>query len=168
MKNLLYLGILIVLILPSSRITFAVDDKLPACIENLSEIKCFQGNFYRTYRIDYKLFWKHWRYHEANANACTSKKATADFLSVVTQCDGEVAEAMYEFLEKLIINNVSCFLSAAETLDDNTMNHLVKYYIMTPLYHEPSETLPLIEKELKKNKYPRFNTLYFKVKKTKN
>ena len=168
MKNLLRLAFLTALVLWNPLLSFASDDKLPACIQNISDIKCFQDNFNRTYQLDYKLFWKHWRHHEANANACTSKKATAQFISVVTRCDGEVAEAMYEFLEKLIIGNVSCFLAAAETLDDNTMNHLVKYYIMTPLYHEPSETLPLIEKELRKNKYPRFNDLYFKVKKTKN
>ena len=147
---------------------FASDDKLPACIQNLSDFKCFYDNRYRTYQTDNKLFWKHWRHHEAQANACTSGKATAQFLSLVIGSDGELAEAMYEFIEKLVLSNAACVLSAAETLDDNVMNHLIRYYVMTPLYHEPSETLPIIEKELKKNNYPRFSKLYFKIKEKKD
>jgi hypothetical protein len=168
MKRLLLPTILTSLLLLSPLFSFASEEKLPACIQNTSDFKCFYENRYRTYQIDNKLFWKHWRHHEAKANACTSRKATAQFISLVVGSDGELAEAMYEFIENLVINNVACFLAAAETLDDNVMDHLIRYYLMTPLYHEPSETLPLIEKELKKTEYPRFNKLYFKIKKTKS
>lgn len=168
MKRLLFLSTLTLALLLISPFSFASDEKLPTCIQNLSDFKCFYENRYRTYQIDNKLYWKHWRHHESEANACTSRKATAQFISMVIGSDGELAEAMSEFIEKIVLSNVACFLSAAETLDDNVMNHLIRYYVMTPLYHEPSETLPLIEKELKKNNYPRFNKLYFKIKNKKD
>lgn len=168
MKRPLILTIFTSFLLAISPSAFASDGKLPACIQNISDFKCFYDNRSRTYQIDNKLFWKHWKHHEAAANACSSRKATAQFISMVIGSDGELAEAMYEFIEKLILSNAACFLSAAETLDDNALNHLIRYYVMTPLYHEPSETLPIIEKELKKNNYPRFTRLYFKTKNKKD
>ncbi len=168
MKRSLILTILSSFLLAISPASFASDDKLPACIQNISDFKCFYDNRYRIHQIDNKLFWKHWRHHEAEANACTSRKATAQFISMVIGSDGELAEAMSEFIEKLVLSNTTCFLSAAETLDDNALNHVIRYYVMTPLYHEPSETLPIIEKELKKNNYPRFKKLYFKIKNKKH
>jgi hypothetical protein len=159
-------SLLYIILIPHS--SFASDDKLPACIQNISDFKCFYENRYRTYQIDNRLFWKHWRHHEARATACTSTKDTARFISLVIGSDGELAEAMYEFIENLVLSNVACFLTAAETLDDNVVNHLIRYYVMTPLYHDPSDTLPLVEKELTNNKYKRFNKLYFAIKKTKS
>jgi len=141
------------------------NDVLPACIHRLSDFKCFQQNFMRTYERDNKLFWQHWRHHESKAKACTSLRDTSQFLSLVQRCDGELAEAMYEFIEKLSISKVTCFLRAAEKLDDKILDHLIRYYVMTPLYHDPVETVPLIENELKKKNYPRFKKLYFELKK---
>ena len=165
MKWLLFRTILISsLLLSSALFSFAFDEKLPACIQNTFDFKCFYENRQRTYQVDYELFWVHWRYHEAKANACTSRKATAQFISLVIGSDGELAEAMGEFIENLILKNVACFLTSAETLDDNVMEHLIRYYVKELLYHETSDILPLIEKELNKKKYPRFNKLYFKAK----
>jgi hypothetical protein len=146
----------------------AADESLPACIQYISDFNCFQENRDRIYQIDNKLFWKHWLHHEALAKACTSRKATARFISLVIGSDGELGEAIAKFIENLILNNVGCFLAAAETLDDHVVNHLIRYYVMTPTYHEPSETLPLIERELKRKGYPRFKKLYFEIKKTKS
>ncbi len=168
MNRILLPAALFIISISAPSFTFASDDKLPACIQNTSDFKCFYENRYRIYQIDNKLFWKRWRYHEARAQECTSTKATAQFISLVIESDGELAEAMSEFIENLVLSNVACFLKAAETLDDDVMNHLIRYYVMTPLYHDPSETLPLIEKELRKNKYSRFSKLYFKIKETKN
>jgi len=145
----------------------AATDDLPACIRNLSDFSCFQQNFRKTYDKDNKLFWQHWRHHESQAMACTSSQATSQFISMVKGSDGELAEAMYEFIEKLILSNAACFLGAAEKLNENILDNLIRYYVMTPLYHEPAETLPIIESELKKKNYPRFKKLYFEIKNAK-
>lgn len=150
------------------RLSFAsTNDDLPSCIHNLSDFKCFQQNFMMTYEKDNKLFWQHWRHYESEAKGCNSRPATSRFISMVIRSDGELAEAMYEFIENLILSNATCFLSAAEKLDDNVLDHLIRYYVMTPLYHEPSETLPIIEDELKKKSYPRFNKRYLEIKKAR-
>jgi hypothetical protein len=84
----------------------------------------------------------------------------------VVQSDGELAEAMSEFIENLVLTNVGCFLSAAERLDDGTMKHLIRFYLMTPLYHEQSEILPIIERALKKGQFPKFDDAYFNISKS--
>ena len=73
---------------------------------------------------------------------------------------------MHELIQNMVLSDVACFLGAAEKLDDNVMEHLIQHYIMTPLYHEPSETLPVIEKELQKGRYSRYNKLYFNIRKS--
>lgn len=168
MKKITLVIAVLILMSLSVRISVAsANDDLPACIHNLSDFNCFQQNFMTTYEKDNKLFWQHWRHHENKAKSCTSRQATSQFISIIKRSDGELAEAMYEFVENLILSSSACFLSAAESLNDNVLDHLVRYYVMTPLYHEPSETLPIIESELKKKSYPRFKKLYFEIKNAK-
>ncbi len=136
---------------------------LPPCIKDLSNFECFQQNLIIFFQTDIELFWWHWNYYEAKAKSCSSLSSTSHFISLVKKCDGALAEVMAEFIETMILDNPQCFLGAAEKLDENVMEHLIRYYIMTPLDHEPSEILPIIEKELQKGHYVRFKKMYYSI-----
>jgi hypothetical protein len=136
---------------------------LPHCIEDLSNFECFQQNLESFSQTDLDLFWWHWNYYEIKAKSCSSLSSTSQFISLVKKCDGVLAEVMSEFIETMILDNPQCFLGAAEKLDGNVMEHLIRYYIMTPLNHEPPEILPIIEKELQKGHYVRFKKMYYSI-----
>jgi len=144
------------------------DNNLPACIKNIDDLECFQKNFKELFQTNNKLFWQHWRHHEAKANSCSSLTFTAKFISLVKKCDGATAEVMAEFIENMILRDSACLIGAAEKLEPDIMRHLIRYYIITPLYHEPSEILPIVEKELQNKKYPKFNKMYTNIKNPKN
>ncbi len=80
--------------------------------------------------------------------------------------DGELSEAVSESIEALILRNTACFLAAVETMDERVAEHLIRYCVMHPVYHEPTDLLPLIEKELKRKGYPHFNKLFSEAKET--
>jgi len=137
-------------------------DELQDCAKDPSNFPCFRKNFHDIYEADCKLFWELWIHHENEAKSCSSLSLTSQFISLVEDCDGILEEAMHEFIENMVLDDVSCLLGSIEKLDDDTMEHLVRYYFKTPLYHQPSEILPEIEKQLKKGRYPKFKKVYFR------
>ncbi len=163
---LIYIPIISFGVLPS----FATQSNtnLPACVQNIDDFDCFQKNFKELFQTNNKLFWQHWRHHEDKANSCSSLLFTARFISLVRKCDGATAEVMAEFIENMILRDPACLIGAAEKLEPNIMEHLIRYYILTPLYHEPSEILPIVEKELQKKKNQKFNKIYANIKNSKS
>jgi tetratricopeptide (TPR) repeat protein len=139
---------------------------LPRCIQDLSNFECFQQNLESFFDTDIDLFWGHWNYYECKAKSCSSLSSTSQFISLAEKSDGVLAEVMGDFIETMILKKPRCFLGAAEKLDVNVMEYLIRYYILTPLVHEPSEILPIIEKELRKGNYVRFKKTYYSIKKS--
>jgi len=139
------------------------NDKIPICAYNLSDFLCFKQNLHILYEADNKLFWQIWVHHENDAKSCSSLSITSPFISLVEECDGVLAEAMHEFIENMIFDDVLCLLDSTEKLDDDILQYLIRFYFMAPLYHEPSEILPTIEKQLKKKRYPNLYRIYFRI-----
>jgi len=158
--SLLFSFLIFALVFPAS--SASSNDEIPGCANNLSDFPCFQRNFHNIYEEDSKLFWFLWVHHENEAKSCSSLSFTSQFISLVEKCDGVLEETMHEFIENLVLDDVSCLLGSIEKLDDDLVEHLVRFYFRTPLYHQPSEILPIIEKQLKKGRYPKLSKIYFR------
>jgi hypothetical protein len=158
---------LLVTLFPSVAVAASAPPELPSCAHNFSDFNCFRQNLESIYENDNDLFWRSWKYQESKAKSCSSVSFTSNFISLVKKSDGELAEAMAQSVENMILSKLDCFLAAAEKLDYSTKEHLIRYYIMTPLYHEESGILPIIEKELKKKNFPKFKKLYLSIRKNR-
>lgn len=163
-KTILLFMSWLVMLFPFMAVAETALPEPPPCAHNVSDFNCFRQNLESIYANDNDLFWRSWKHQEDKAKSCSSISVTSNFISLIKQCDGELAEAMAEFIENMIIGKAGCFLSATEKLDNSTKEHLIRYYVMTPLYHEDSDILPVIERQLKKKNYPKFKKLYFEIK----
>ena len=94
------------------------------------------------------------------ANACKSKKDTADFLRIVQITrDGEVTEFFNENIENLCVSNTKCFLEALMLLEPFDQDRII-YELCNPIFKEPSEITQALSKFKTNSKYKKVIDLY--------
>jgi hypothetical protein len=128
-------------------------------------IQCLRTHFDALYEADFEKLWDAYETYKKRALKCRRPQAMADFLSLANSIliNAEVSEGFAEDVEKAIIGKTKCFLEGAILLDDSSLRALIKYFVATPIYHEPDELTRPLEKYRQIGRYNRFMRLYFKA-----
>lgn len=93
------------------------------------------------YQRNYEAFFSRWNAQAGLATACTEIDATARFLTDATEMLGnsEVTEANAAVIEKLCLDRPACLLQAIYSLSPRDQERILRSFMASPLYHEPSE-----------------------------
>jgi len=96
-----------------------------------------------TYCDEYSEFWNLWHKDVKLFSQCSSNEAVASFLVKAVDPENlrnaELSEGNAEEIEKILIKNPKCILSALPLLNSLQCNNLVKHFIEDPIFHEKSE-----------------------------
>lgn len=113
----------------------------------------------------YDAFWRQWHETEKKALSCTDNVVTAKFLSnaITTLGNAEVTEANAESIEKLCLGEPICFLESIQKLQAEEQAKIIRFFLLTPIFHNEEE----IRKSLAKhwNKFESIRELYQRLKK---
>ncbi len=126
-------------------------------------IRCLRTHFDALYEADYEKLWDGYRVYEERAMKCVRPQAMADFLSLADAIliNAEVSEGFAEDVEKAVLEKTKCFLEGAILLDESSLRALIKHFVSAPIYHNPEEMRPPLERYRRTSKYSRFMLLYF-------
>ena len=118
----------------------------------------------RLYESDYDSFWTKWRDAEKKAMSCTDYDMTARFLSnaILMLGNAEVSEANAKSVERLSLEKPRCLLESIQKLSAEDQIKFVKFFILTPLFHDGKEIIEVLEKHW--NKYENIRELYWRLK----
>jgi hypothetical protein len=124
----------------------------------------FAADLNELYLSDYDSFWKQWRETKEKAMSCTDPDATAKFLSNATKTlqNAEVTEANAQSIEKLALEKPLCLLDSIEKLRAEEQNQIVRFFIVSPVFHDAEEIRKTLERHW--NKYRIIRELYYKLK----
>lgn len=138
----------------------------PAYSENMckndNSITCLKKHFNILYDKDYVTFWKILHESANAAMECKSKQDVLQFLELAKyNNNAEFSEFFAESLEKLCIDNTTCFMDSM-LLVDAKLRSILLNKLQNPLFSDKESIDAIFIKALKSEKYSKLSEQYFK------
>ena len=111
------------------------------------------------------LFWTIWGVLSESAKSCKSETDARDFLDTAGMVVGDPghSKVFSNVVETLAIENPTCFLSAANSLQPRALKTMIEYFLARPKQHSPKDIEQALAKYWEQGTYSKIQQVYLEA-----